>query len=228
MAAALVLQPAATAAGGSACEGPGRASPAAPGPRTPGLVGASAVQKGWRPHEGNSEGSPHPWDPSLRPSWSPVRPPAHPPQALGGQSRVGALALPEARARVSAAGLAHVEAGSLGSGLGRAVRPSRWPSALGRTGNGQDSCPSFPHGGGGPHEPCYCPRSHGWFWGRRGPPHRTPPCVPCRVKMALAKKEEAVSSLRRQHEVSPAVAACGRGSPGLTTLVRVAGRDEAG
>lgn len=46
--------------------------------------------------------------------------------------------------------------------------------------------------------------------------------------MALAKKEEAVSSLRRQHEVSPAVAACGRGSPGLTTSVRVAGRDEAG
>lgn len=32
-----------------------------------------------------------------------------------------------------------------------------------------------------------------------------PTALHCRVKMALARKEEAVNSLRKQHEVGPSV-----------------------
>lgn len=58
-------------------------------------------------------------------------------------------------------------------------------------------------GGGAGWLPSCC-----WGGGPRQPPSRTPlqtPRTHCvhRVKVALAKKEEAVSSLRKQHQVGP-------------------------
>lgn len=85
--------------------------------------------------------------------------------------------------------------------------PDRLPSARSGGGERQDSCPPAV-GGGGPHRP--------QLHSAAAPPNLL--CVH-RVKVALAKKEEAVSSLRKQHQVGPQQAGgwdAGRGGGGLT------------
>lgn len=113
-------------------------------------------------------------------------------------------------ARVPTWVLTLMQPGSVGSGLGPALGvpapvmdPSGWPRAhsqQGWAGEGRTAaCSALLGAGGGPSLPPAC--SELLAWGLAGMPHRSPPCAPCRVKAALARKEEAVSSLRKQHEV---------------------------